>query len=79
MELPDGRPLILNADVLGESSGDRLILWLPEGHDGGGRWWERIGTVAKAQLSLGGHLFGCCHIGPGAASSGGFFANSFET
>ena len=51
MTLPDGQPLLLNADVLYESSGDRLILWWPIGGAGSDQLWERIGTVARATVA----------------------------
>ena len=52
MTLPDGQPLLLNADVLHESSGDRLILWLPMGGAGVDQRWERIGTVVRAKVAI---------------------------
>lgn len=52
MELPDGRPLIVDDGVLLEpiGAGGRIVLWLPAEPAGGDRHWERVGTVAGAAV-----------------------------
>jgi len=52
MELPDGRPLKVDGEVLVEStSGDgRLIMWLPGAQVGGFQHWDRVGPAAGASV-----------------------------
>lgn len=53
MELPDGRPLVVDDGVLTESaSGDgRLVLWLPGTWSDGFRVWDRVGPAAGATVT----------------------------
>ncbi len=53
MNLPDWREMALEAGVLREpaSDGGRIVLWLPRERDGAFQHWERIGTVARAEVS----------------------------
>jgi tetratricopeptide (TPR) repeat protein len=52
-------PLLLldpTVQVEGESTRDRIILWLPGVQSGGYRHWRRVGTVAQAQIVRYGEL-----------------------
>lgn len=52
MGLPDGRPLdLLDGVLLEPSEGSRVVLWVPGGRDGGHREWERVATVAHAEVA----------------------------
>ncbi len=52
MKLPDGRPLVVNDDVLPDPSSEgRVILWVPGECRGGYRHWDRVGTVARAAVT----------------------------
>jgi hypothetical protein len=55
MRLPDWRKLTLTQGVRAEpsSEGGRIVLWLPAGSDGEFRHWERVSTVAHAEVMLG--------------------------
>jgi tetratricopeptide (TPR) repeat protein len=53
MNLPDWRQMALEAGVLREpvSDGGRIVLWLPGERDGAFQHWERIGSVARAEVT----------------------------
>src|SRR5216683_500915 len=53
MRIPDWRKLVFDAGVLPETvpEGGRIVLWLPSGREGGCQQWERIGTVARAEVT----------------------------
>ena len=54
MNPPDWRDFAFDEGVLPEpiSDGGRLVLWLPADRDGNFQYWERIGNVARAEITL---------------------------
>jgi tetratricopeptide (TPR) repeat protein len=57
MNVPDWRTFALEQRVLIESAADgsRLVVWLPGDRDGKFQYWQRIGSVARAEVtSIGG-------------------------
>jgi tetratricopeptide (TPR) repeat protein len=54
MKLPDWKRLALNPGVLPESVPDnnRIVLWLPGDRDGRFQNWERVATLANAEITL---------------------------
>jgi len=54
MNLPDWRGFALEQGVLPESisEGSRLVLWIPADRDGNFQYWERVGNVAHAEITL---------------------------
>ena len=55
MRLPDWRKLTLTRGVLAEPTFEdsRIVLWLPAGCDGEFRYWERVSTVVRADVTAG--------------------------
>jgi tetratricopeptide (TPR) repeat protein len=53
MKVLDWQDLILDAGILREpvSDGGRIVLWLPGERDGAFQHWERVGSVARAEVS----------------------------
>src|SRR5438067_2428139 len=58
MRPPDWRIFDLPADVLREPVGDdtRLVLWIPAESADGDRHWDRVGTVAGADVTADGGI-----------------------
>jgi tetratricopeptide (TPR) repeat protein len=54
MKLPALRSLRLHEGVLAEPMPDdsRIVLWVPGGRDGDYRLWERVGNVARAEVTV---------------------------
>lgn len=54
MKLASWRALSLRDGILREPSADedRLVLWLPGNQDRDYRYWERVGTVPRAEVSV---------------------------
>lgn len=54
MKVPDWRNLALDAGILPEPTPDdnRIVFWLPGSRDGEFQNWERIGTVARAEIAV---------------------------
>ena len=54
MKTPDWNSLVLGDGVLRDPAhqGDRLVFWLPESRDQEFQYWERIGTVPRAEIKL---------------------------
>src|SRR5712692_900444 len=54
MGLPDWRNLVLNEGVLPERTGDdqSIVLWLPGNRHDGFQEWERISSVARAEVRV---------------------------
>jgi tetratricopeptide (TPR) repeat protein len=54
MGLSDWRNLVLNEGVLSERTGhdQRIVLWLPGSRHGGIQEWERISSVARAEIHI---------------------------
>jgi tetratricopeptide (TPR) repeat protein len=55
MKIPDWRKLAFEKGVVPEPvpDGSRIVLWLRGGQEGGYQYWERIGTVARAEVTAG--------------------------
>ncbi len=53
MNPPDWRNFVLNNGLLLEpaSDGSRLVLWLPGDRDSNFQYWQRIGSVARAEVT----------------------------
>jgi hypothetical protein len=53
MKVPDWRNLTLSEGVLAEPTFEdgRIVLWLPAGDDAEFRHWERVSTVAHAEVA----------------------------
>jgi tetratricopeptide (TPR) repeat protein len=53
MKVLDWQDLILDPGILREpvSDGNRIVLWLPGDRDGAFQQWERIGSVARAEVT----------------------------
>ena len=58
MNLPDGRPLVSSDGMIPEPSAaeGRLILWLRGDRIGGYQHWERVSSVAHAEMTAGGGM-----------------------
>src|SRR5713101_138938 len=54
MALPDWRTLVLNESVLPERTDDdqRIVLWLQGSRHGGIQDWERISSMARAEIHI---------------------------
>ena len=54
MSLPDWGKTALEDGVLRETTADsgRVVLWLPGERDGTFQYWERVGSVARAEVSV---------------------------
>jgi len=54
MNLPDWRGFAFDQGVLPEpiSEGSRLVLWIPAERDGSFQYWERVGNVARAEITV---------------------------
>lgn len=60
MVLPDGRPCLLDDEILAEPSSEgRVILWVPWEGPRGYRHWDRVGSVAHAAVTT---AHGVCSI-----------------
>jgi tetratricopeptide (TPR) repeat protein len=55
MKIPDWRKLVFEEGVVPEPvpDGGRIVLWLRGGQEGGYQYWERIGSVARAEITAG--------------------------
>ena len=53
MTLPDWRNFILEAGLVVEpaSDGTRLVVWLPRDRDGHFQYWDRVSSVARAEVT----------------------------
>jgi len=54
MNLPDWRGFALDEGVLLEpnSDGSRLVIWIPADRDGNFQYWERVGNVTRAEITV---------------------------
>src|SRR5262249_25059752 len=54
MNAPDWRGFVFDNGVISEpvSDGSRVVLWVPSERDGNFQYWERIGNVARAEITL---------------------------
>src|SRR5262249_30010035 len=54
MNTPDWRAFVFDNGVLPEpsSDGSRLVLWVPTERYGNFQYWERVGNVARAQITV---------------------------
>jgi tetratricopeptide (TPR) repeat protein len=54
MNLPDLKELVLNPGTLPESvpDGNRIVLWLPGEREGGFQNWERVASIANAEITV---------------------------
>ena len=58
MNLPDCRAIAFEQGILAEPmpDGNRLVVWVPGNRDASFQYWERIGNVARAEISAEGSL-----------------------
>jgi tetratricopeptide (TPR) repeat protein len=54
MRIPDWRILVLEDGIFADPvrEGNRLVLWLPADRDKDYQYWERIGTVPRAEVTV---------------------------
>jgi tetratricopeptide (TPR) repeat protein len=54
MNLPDWRGLAFDDGIVPEpvSDGSRLVLWIPAERDGSFQYWERVGNVSRAEITV---------------------------